>query len=85
MANETVINSPAKKVMWQAIVYTPSTLEEEGISCGIPEILPELYATSCEAMDAAVAVMEKRPDVYQSTARRVVVSTPNDYKEQVAA
>ena len=85
MATETLINSPAKKVMWQAILYTPSYQEEEGIPCGIPELLPELYATSCEAMDAAVAMMDKRPDVYQSTARRVVVSTPNDYKEQVAA
>ena len=84
MATETLINSPAKKVMWQAILYTPS-YPEEGISCGIPEILPDLYATSCEAMDAAVAMIDKRPDVYQSTARRVVVSTPNDYKEQVAA
>ena len=55
-------------VMWQAVIYPHDLLTG---NAGAPEILPGLFATSCEAMEPASAVMDARDDVYQVAVRRV--------------
>ncbi len=61
------------KVMWKAIVYTEGRTPC-GISEGIPEVLPELYATAEQAQAATVAAMDARPELYSSAVRRVEVT-----------
>ena len=63
---------PASIVMWNAIllVGADSLTGEAGKHF---ESLPGLFATSCEAMDAAEAAMLQRPDALMAYACRVVV------------
>lgn len=55
---------------WKAIVYTEGRTPC-GMSEGIPETLPGLYATAEQAQAAALAAMAARPELYCSTVRCV--------------
>ncbi len=61
----------ATNTAWKAIVFTQGPTTPCGITSGIPETLPRLYASAEQAQAAALAAMAARPELYCSTVRRV--------------
>ena len=66
--------SPAPET-WQALVFTQGEPIPCGITTGIPEALPGLYATADQAMAAGIAAMGTRPELYCCTSRRVPITS----------